>query len=212
LLFPSKKVFLPDKKGLQWNMLAAHFCFSVVFSIQHNMKISNFSCPKDFIPVLFIGDSMIRFLTGVFNNVHVVSVSGAKLLSIFHCLVECFKLFNTFVVILHVGTNVVNQCNKPRQIQLIKEKQDCSCIFASIARLRQIHRFSFVFSGCIKTCNDLINSRISEVNTFARNLCTENKFLFIDHSNISSQDLKDFVHLNDIGEKTFVENLRGFLQ
>jgi hypothetical protein len=64
------------------------------------MKISNFSCPKDFIPVLFIGDSMILFLTGVFNNVHVVSVSGTKLLSIFHCLVECFKMFtvNTFIV------------------------------------------------------------------------------------------------------------------
>jgi hypothetical protein len=33
---------------------------------------------------------MIRFLIGVFNNVHVVSVSGAKLLSIFHCLVKPF--------------------------------------------------------------------------------------------------------------------------
>ena len=166
-------------------MLAAHFCFSAVFSLQHNVQISNFSCPKDFIPVLFIGDSMIRFLTGVFNNVHVVSVSGAKLLSIFHCLVEYFKMFHTFVVIVHAGTNDVNKCNKHSQIQLIKAKQDCSCIFASIARLRQIHRFSFVFSGCIKTRNDLINSRISEVNTFARNLCIENKFLFIDHSNIS---------------------------
>ena len=212
LLFPSKKGFLPDKNGLQWNMLAAHFCFSVVFSLQHNVQISNFSCPKDFIPVLFIGDSMIRFLTGVFNNVHVVSVGAAKLLSIFHCLVECSKMFNTFVVILHAGTNDVNKCNKPSQMILFKAKQDCSCIVVSIARLREIHRSSFVFSGCIKTCNDLINSRISEVNTFARHLCTENKFLVIDHSNISSQDLKDFVHLNDIGEKTFVENLRCFLQ
>jgi len=119
---------------------------------------------------------MIRFLTGVFNNVHVVSVSGAKLLSIFHCLVECFKMFHTFVVILHAGTNDVNKCNKPSQMQLIKAKQDCSCSFASIARLRQTHRFSFVFSGCIKSHNDLINSRISEVNTFAKNLCIENKF------------------------------------
>ena len=117
-----KRVFLPDKKGLQWNMLAAHFCFSAVFSLQHNVQISNFSCQKDFIPVLFVGDSMIRFLTGVFNNVHVVSVSGAKLLSIFHCLVKYFKMIHTFVVILHVGTNDVNQCNKPSQIQLIKGK------------------------------------------------------------------------------------------
>lgn len=90
---------------------------------------------------------MIRFLTGVFNNVHVVSVSGGKLLSIFHCLVECFKMFHTFVVILHAGTNDVNKCNS--QMQLIKAKQDCSYIFESIARLRQTHRFSFVFSGCI---------------------------------------------------------------
>ena len=60
---------------------------------------------------------MIRFLSGVFNNVHVVSVSGAKLMSTFQCLVECFKLFQTFVVILHAGTNDMNKCSKPRQMQ-----------------------------------------------------------------------------------------------
>lgn len=50
------------------------------------------------------------------------------------------------------------------------------------------------------------------MNTFAKKLCIEKKFLFIDHSNISSQDLKDSVHLNDIGEQNFVKNFRGFLQ
>ena len=115
------------------------------------------------------------------------------------------------IVITHAIYSIKNIVLKKKEKKK-KKKKDCSCIFASIARLRQIHRFSFVFSGCIKTCNDSINFRISEVNTFARNLCIENKFLFIDHSNISSQELKDFVHLNDIGEKTFVEILRRFLQ
>ena len=90
-------------------------------------------------------------------------------------------------------------------MQLVKAKEDCSSIFESIVKLRKLHRFSFVFSGCIKTRNDLINSCISEVNIFARNLCIENNFLFIDHSNISSQGLRDFVHLNGSGEKLLLK-------
>jgi hypothetical protein len=97
----------------------------------------------------------IKFSTTVFSPISLRWTKSFKswldILEWFHCLVECFKMFNTFVVIVHAGTNDVNKCNKPSQMILFKTKQDCSCVFASIARLRQIIRLdSEIYSAILR--------------------------------------------------------------
>jgi hypothetical protein len=65
-----------------------------------------------------------------------------------------------------------------------------------------------------------MNKNLFSVHKFLANIFTSDMLEFIKslrvfiHPENTKENLciQDFVHLNDIGEKTFVENLRGFLQ
>lgn len=67
-----------------------------------------------------------------------------------------------------------------------------------------------MISGCIFTKSDIVKHRIAVVNNMFLERCKELSFTFIDNSNIKSNALKDFVHLNYVGERMFRENLKGF--
>ncbi|XP_071175761.1 uncharacterized protein [Mytilus edulis] len=212
LLYPSKKGFLPDKRGLQCNLCAAKFSFignNNTCADKYSKIIS--TNPQKFIPVLFIGDSIIRFLTDVYDNVHVVSNGGAKLMDSFHCLIRLIDILDVFVVIFHSGTNDLNKHFKPGDIQLKNAKKDIQYVFISIRDLQTKHDIAFVFSGCIKTCNDVVNFRINDFNTHSKELCRRFNFFFIDNSNISKRGLVDSVHLNETGRNMFIQNLNGFM-
>ena len=68
LKYPSKHGFLSDKRGLPWNLLCASFTGKRSDFHMHK------SPPPSYVPVLLVGDSMVRFLQGHSNTTHVVSV------------------------------------------------------------------------------------------------------------------------------------------
>ncbi|CAC5380818.1 unnamed protein product [Mytilus coruscus] len=207
LLYPSKKGFLSDKKGLQWNMLAASFCFDRVHE-----KIENKLLPqKNFVPFLIIGDSIIKCLSNTNKNVNVISISGGKLLDGYFSLVEFLKHSTSFVVMFHCGTNNINKSAKPETAQLENAVRDLNIFFLLISELQKVKKFAFIFSGCVYTKNEVINLRINKLNTILEELCKKGKHLYIDQSNISSSDLRDVVHFNESGLLLFVRNLSGFL-
>ncbi|CAG2209076.1 unnamed protein product [Mytilus edulis] len=141
LLYPSKKGFLPDKRGLQCNLCAAKFSFigdNNTCADKYSKIIS--TNPQKFIPVLFIGDSIIRFLTDVYDNVHVVSNGGAKLMDSFHCLIRLIDILDVFVVIFHSGTNDLNKHFKPGDIQLKNAKK----IYSMFSVLYVIYKQSMI--------------------------------------------------------------------
>ena len=79
ILYPSKKGFLKDKVGLQWDMLAARFEFVPPLNgvCEHSVMRYQFHDGM-FRPVVVLGDSMVRLLEGSTDNALVVSVGGAK--------------------------------------------------------------------------------------------------------------------------------------
>jgi cell division protein FtsB len=193
-------------------MLAARFNFSV--GLRVTVPFNRYFKDKkkqEFKPVLFVGDSMIRFLTNVRNHVNVISLGGAKILHVLHVietqLAECF----IFVLVMHVETNNVNKIHIPEKSQLSKAKQDLDVLFAEIRKLQNQHIFAVVFSGCVYTKSQIINDRIDILNKYMLNLCQGYRYTFIEHNNIPSNCLAHQVHLALTGQTIFQRNMHGFI-
>ena len=172
LLFPSRKGYQVDKRGLQFNMLAASFSFSEErkksYAPDRLMSVK----PEYFSPVLLIGDSLVRFLDGFRSEVSVISLGGARINDVFDILKNELDRLSTFVVIIHIGTNDVNKVYKPVKVQLICAKEGLRYLFQNIKQLQVYHGFAVVFSGCLYTKSPIINERIDELNKSVFNVST----------------------------------------
>ncbi|KAK3084846.1 hypothetical protein FSP39_020056 [Pinctada imbricata] len=208
LLFPSRNGYRADKVGLQWNLLAVRFSSTGTQSKQRNLLSENifFRQPTVFTPVLLISDSMLRFLTDEFVHVKVVSVGGARLLDTLALLNSHIEQYNVFLVILHSGTNDINKMSKPEQTQMILAQRNLERVVSSVHALQKCHEFAVVFSGCICTQSTIINQRVKRFNEWIISHCIEYQFSYVDHSNITCSDLRDFVHLNAAGETLVRKN------
>ena len=211
LLYPTKKGYQKDKRGLQWTLMAANFQFPKSAPVSHICSHLSGRRPANHVPVLFVGDSMIRFMTGMYEDTHVISIGGAKLLDSLECLRLELSRLDVFLVIFHAGTNNVNKAYYPEASQLDKASQSLVQLEKSVLELQKKHRFGFVFSSCIYTRSRLINKRIDTLNALIKQLCNRCSFKYIDNSNISPDLLKDQVHLSTPGEKTFLGNLSELL-
>lgn len=56
-----------------------------------------------------------------------------------------------------------------------------------------------------------MNERINILNLWISNECKKERLFFLDNSNIGSNGLVDFVHLNKHGENLLKENLNDIL-
>ena len=211
LLYPSKKGFMKDKLGLPFNMLVARF--SPLQSAIRRQVLTNrtFSRPPYHTPVLVLSDSMLRFMTGKFPAVEVVSVGGAKLGDISNYLLSEVQKVHPFVVLVHSGTNNINKFHLSEQRMWQVVSNDLRSLSLNLQSLRRNFHFLVIMSGCVYTKSMFINSRVDTLNSMLQETCTQFKFLFVNNSNIMSNHLKDFVHLSLDGEKLIHENLRDFL-
>ena len=85
--------------------------------------------------------------------------------------------------------------------QKVHMYSQCNEFMSTLCDLQQRHDF---------TKSDIVKHRIAVVDNMFLERCKELSFTFIDNSNIKSNALKDFVHLNYVGERMFRENLKGF--
>ena len=165
---------------------------------------------KKFSPCIIIGDSMVRFLSHMYESVVVYAIGGSKLGDLSDMLNYVFSSYNTFLIIIHLGTNNVNKIHYPGGCQLDKAKCDLEQAIKVISLFQDVYKFSVVYSGCIKTNSIVVNDRIKTLNSWILQECKKKKFMFIDNSNISCQELSDFVHLNTFGQKALIDNLIDF--
>ena len=202
ILYPSKKGYLQDKKGLYCNLLAARFAPSKGTSGSLRYQLHN---PiKEFevrTPVLLFGDSMVRFLRGDNEFLEVISIGGAKFSDLsYPFLLEKVNRANPYLLLLHVGTNDVNKQQVP-DIDVDRNTQiEVQQMFKNLTVLQ--HRFCFAvgISGCICTRSSYINERVFRLNGLLTREAKHLRFHFIDNCNIDRSQLKDFVHLNSQGE------------
>ena len=211
LLYPTKKGYQKDKFGLPWTLMAANFKFPTNPSPSHTCFGSLHRRPINHVPMLLVGDSMIRFLTDSHKDTRVVSVGGAKLLDALECLKCELDQVTVFVVVFHAGTNKVNKTYYPEASQMNRANQSLVQLDKSVLELQMKHRFSFVSSGCIYTRSVLVNKRIDTLNKSIRRLCEKCSFKYMDNSNISPDMLKDQVHLSAAGEKVLLQNLSDLI-
>ena len=130
LLYPSKKGYLRDKCGLQRTLSAAQIVFHQhPFTANYHRQEPPFYKPVTHRPVLFVGDSMIRFISNQFDSVQLVSVGGAKLLDCLNYIISELKVTLPFMLLCHVGTNDINKKYKSenRQMHAVKKVWIRSC-------------------------------------------------------------------------------------
>ncbi|MES9879789.1 MAG: reverse transcriptase domain-containing protein, partial [Sedimenticola sp.] len=211
LLYPSKAGFLADKQGLHWNLLAAHFSPCSPTGATYLFRTHSFQRSLNHTPVLFIGDSMIRFLEHRFDNTLVMSLGGGKMCDTFGLLCKEVRDRHMFVVILHSGTNDINKHHIPEHVQLLRAQMSIDSVTKNVRRLQREHNFAMVFSGCIFTRSPIVNRRVNILNSSIKHACELHGFTYIDNSNIGMHMLRDNVHLNAVGCKTMENNLKGFL-
>lgn len=156
--------------------------------------------------ISIIGDSIIKNVQGhsLTTNDHMVvvkSFSGATI----NCMKDHFKPSirrNPDVLIIHCGTNDLKSETPANQIanniielakSASKMSENTSVIVSSI-----VHR------------NDKFNSKVSEVNTELKNLCSECNLGFISNDNINAttHTNRSRLHLNAHGTKLLSENFK----
>jgi hypothetical protein len=135
LLFPSRKGYQVDKRGLQFNMLTASLSFSEERKESYDPDRFMSIKPEYFSPVLLIGNSIVRFLEGFRSEVCVISLGGARINDVFDILKNELDRLSTCVVIIHIGTNDVNKVYKPVKDQLIWAKEGLRYLFQNIKQL-----------------------------------------------------------------------------
>jgi hypothetical protein len=52
---------------------------------------------------------------------------------------------------------------------------------------------------------------IDELNTYLYSMCRQYEYYSVDHSNIPVHFSKDQAHMNTMGEKMFLKNMKGFV-
>ncbi|MEW8546097.1 MAG: hypothetical protein AB2693_21460 [Candidatus Thiodiazotropha sp.] len=213
ILYPSKKGYLQDKKGLQCNLLAARFSAGKVtlgpggYQLHKPVKDAGVRTP-----VLLIGDSMVRFLRGENEFLEVLSIGGARFIDLsYPFLLEKVHRANPYLLLLHVGTNDVNK----KQVSDVQVDSNIQKVVRRVLVDLTVlqHRFSFAvgISGCICTRSSYINERVCRLNRLLNREAKRLRFHFVDNSNIDRSQLKDFVHLNSQGEASLKRNLKGLL-
>jgi hypothetical protein len=159
-LFPSRKGYQVDKRGLQFNMLTASLSFSEERKKSYDPDRFMSIKPEYFSLVLLIGDSIVRFLEGFRSQVCVISLGGARINDVFDILKNELDRLSTFVVIIHIGTNDVNKVYKPVKDQLIWAKKGLRYLFQNIKQLQVYHGFAVVFFVDVCIRNPLLSMSV----------------------------------------------------
>lgn len=117
LLYPSKKGFQSDKKGLPWPLQGIR--------INHHNRIPPSLSPPPLStapggraqPTVVLGDSLVRFLAApAWEDIHrakIISIGGATLQKLENALVHHIRPMRPGRVIVHGGSNNVNKVYLP---------------------------------------------------------------------------------------------------
>ena len=104
-------------------------------------------------------------------------------------------------IIIHVGTNDLNGVEPPKEIsaRIINLATKCS-------------QNSTVLVSSIIARGDMLNGKAEAVNDILRASCLSRNIGFIDHLNITSEDLNNSkLHLNKAGDKKLSYNFINFI-
>ena len=135
--------------------------------------------------------------------VKVRSFGGAKVRCMYDHSKPTLREFNPEKIIVHVGTNDLNSCNKSSKI---------ARSIISLAKELKNEENEIIVSLIVPR-NDNLNNKVNEVNDRLRHLCDKNNFRYIDHTDtiIPEEHLYGNLHLNRSGVIEIARNFTLFL-
>ena len=122
LFYPSKGGFVPDRRGIPWDLLAISWKHQMVdppsplYATQRCVEYSTS------VTILIIGDSIIRHVRGpggvTPRNMVILSIAGATIQSLQRQFELQIPSVRPRLVVVHVGTNNVNKDQTPSELRV----------------------------------------------------------------------------------------------
>ena len=160
--------------------------------------------------VIIAGDSMVKHLDGfkmskTDTRVKVSTFPGCTTLDMVDY-VRPIPRKNPQKLILHVGTNSL----KGRETS-IRCAQEIMKLAESIKS--SVPNTEIAVSGLITRADEVtLTHKVSEVNSELKRLCMQKQLKFIDHANISCNELnRSKIHLNKVGTKVMARNFTKYI-
>ena len=152
---------------------------------------------------LNVGDSLVKHIDGwrlnkrVMSTVSVRSIPGATTKGMIHHVKCCLEDTSPDFIILHHGTNDLNDNSTSEEIA------DKTLNLAASIKIRK----NQVFVSSLVIRNDKLNKKGNEINELLKNKYGIRQLSFIDYKNISlGMSSKSGVHLNENGTTHLVNN------
>ena len=179
-------------------------------SKSHNKKTKIWG-QKNKRSAVILGDSLVKNVRGWElkekcghnNNVYVKCFSGANIKDM-HSYAKPTIERKPNVIILHIGTNDL----APRRNEAVKSEVQIAQEIIELANETRQNGTEVVISGLVPR-GDEYETKCKRVNFILADLCSENNYVFIEHTNIdASKHLnQSLIHLNRAGAKLFETNL-----
>ncbi|MES9880230.1 MAG: reverse transcriptase domain-containing protein [Sedimenticola sp.] len=219
LMFPSKSRFVPDKVGLKQNLWVIRLHPVPVSPTYGRLLFGRHPGVGTKYNLLCLGDSILRFLPGVvgFSNpmTRVIALGGATINKMCSLLEGSLKHHTPFVLFLHGGINNMSKAflhanefdqmtvamTELRAVEYVLSRQDVWFIPKRV-----------ILSKILITDDMVINARSAIFNEALHAMCIRHKWLCLDNGNITRAHLRDNVHLNDAGQRVFVQNILQCLE
>ena len=143
------------------------------------------------------------------GSIHLKAFSGAKANQLNHYVVPTLEEFDYDCAIIHVGINDILRSKDMSELKDLPKK------IMQIGTTCQRYNIGKVYvSSVLPSTRTSFN--IGQINETIKELCHKNNFVFIDHQNITSNDLwVDAIHLRNSRKallaRDFAEKLNEFL-
>ena len=218
LKYPSKKGFVNDKYGLRSNLWAIRLGpeeYPYTYG-----KLLFATCPGVNLNshLLICGDSMVRSAEGrsEFSSplVQISARGGALIHEAQHDLEMSVKRYPPKAIFFQAGVN-----NMSKTYLYRNEYQQITSALDQINQLEQGLKMypmvylgvKIVLSAIIATKDGFINARSDIVNEKIRLCCQRNNWTYMNNDNVTTDMLRDSVHLDSQGEDIFVHNIMTIL-
>ncbi|MES9884567.1 MAG: reverse transcriptase domain-containing protein [Sedimenticola sp.] len=218
LKFPSNCGFTKDRHGLIHDMWALRF-------LPHTAaRIGEFPYGKSLLfyslsnssqhHFISIGDSVITFLMHdqAFTSpmVHVFAQGGALLHQVQNNLQHMVSTYAPKVILIHAGVNNASKTFLYRdeyEQMSVAHAQLCSLEQCLQSIVRSANGCIVILSSIIGTKDGFINARARIINTSIEAICNKNKWYYMNNEDILISQLRDCVHLNNVGERAFTRKV-----
>lgn len=213
-MYPSKKGFRDDTKGLPWDLKAYRISSQATTGAPSRTEAashSRFMGTAANTNTIILSDSMLRFLgNGNWGGLHraeVIAVGGATLGRLANEVRQINEASPPGYLIFHGGINNISRGPSAR----IRDAREHLETLAAALRDLQASAGTAIILTQLVTTQLGVNERVAIINQWLAQLAAKERWLLIDTQAITAQDLEDGLHLNRAGQQKMFDLLERYI-